>query len=85
MKKIIDPEREISVLEEVDVLIVGGGPAGLGAAITAARNGLDTLLIERYGHLGGMATGGLVLLLGPFTDGKSQVILDNCNICLITY
>lgn len=74
MKKILEPEREISVVEGADVLIVGGGPAGLGAAITAARNGLDTLLIERYGHLGGMATGGLVLLLGPFTDGKSQVI-----------
>ncbi len=61
MKKILEPEREISVVEGADVLIVGGGPAGLGAAITAARNGLDTLLIERYGHLGGMATGGLVL------------------------
>lgn len=74
MKKFVEAEREISVLEEVDIIIVGGGPAGIGAAIAAARNGANTLLIERYGHLGGMATGGLVLLLGPFKDEKSQVI-----------
>jgi hypothetical protein len=43
-----------------EVLVVGGGPAGLGAAVAAARQGADTLLIERYGFLGGMATAGLV-------------------------
>ena len=43
-----------------DVLVIGGGPAGLCAAIAAARNGADTLLIEQNGYCGGMATAGLV-------------------------
>ena len=43
-----------------DVIVAGGGPGGLAAAVSAARNGADTLLIERYGFLGGMATAGLV-------------------------
>lgn len=42
------------------VVVAGGGPAGLAASVAAARRGLDTLLIERYGFLGGMATAGLV-------------------------
>ena len=48
---------------ECDVLVVGGGPAGFGAAVAAARNGASTILIERNAMLGGMATTGLV---GPF-------------------
>ncbi len=43
-----------------DVVVVGGGPGGLCAAVAAAEEGADTLLIERYGFLGGMATAGLV-------------------------
>ena len=42
------------------MVVVGGGPAGFGAAIAASRNGAKTLLIERYGFLGGMLTGGIV-------------------------
>ena len=48
---------------DCDVLVIGGGPAGFGAAVAAARNGADTILIERNAMLGGMATTGLV---GPF-------------------
>jgi len=55
-----EPSREIPVMRKVDVVVVGGGPAGFGAAIAAVRNGAETLLIERYGFLGGMLTGGLV-------------------------
>jgi len=60
-----EPSREIPVMRKVDVVVVGGGPGGFGAAIAAARNGAETLLIERYGFLGGMLTGGLVNWL-PF-------------------
>jgi len=74
VKAITEPERNTPVLEEVDVAIVGGGPAGVAAALASSRNGVETLLIEQYGHLGGMATGGIVILLGPFSDGKRQVI-----------
>lgn len=56
-----EAERDLPVLAEVDVLVCGGGPAGTGAAIGAARTGASTLLIERYGYLGGMATAGLVV------------------------
>lgn len=57
---VLEPSREIRVAREADVLVVGGGPGGVAAAIAAARNGAKVVLLERYGHLGGMATGGLV-------------------------
>ena len=57
---IIEPQREIPVIREVDVLIAGGGIAGCFAAITAARSGVRTLLIERFGALGGNMGPGLI-------------------------
>ncbi len=62
-KTVREPSREIPVLAETDVLVIGGGPAGVAAAIAAARTGADTWLVERYNHLGGLWTGGLVLPL----------------------
>jgi hypothetical protein len=75
MKTITEPAREIKVCREADVVVVGAGPGGIGAAVAAARNGADTVLIERYGHLGGMATGGLVTIIPNLTDitGKQQI------------
>lgn len=53
---IIEPEKRTPILGEFDVLILGGGPAGIAAAASAARHGASTLLVERYGFLGGMGT-----------------------------
>jgi len=62
-KFVTEPQREIPVFAETDVLVIGGGPAGTTAAIAASRTGADTWLIERYNHLGGLWTGGIVLPL----------------------
>ncbi len=77
-KTIHEAARETSVFAETDVLVVGAGPAGVTAAIVAAREGARTILMERYGCLGGMATGGLVLMFSP-TQGMGQEWLDRLN------
>lgn len=61
-RTIIEPQREIPVREEVDVLVVGGGPAGIMAARAASRDGLKVMLIESRGYLGGNLTIGLPVL-----------------------
>ena len=66
-----EPAREVPILLESDVLVVGGGPSGVAAALSAARMGMKTCLVERYNHLGGLWTGGLVLPLNC-THGLSQ-------------
>lgn len=58
--------REARVAAEVDVLVVGGGPAGIGAAIGAAQAGARTMIAERYGFFGGNATAALVMPLMSF-------------------
>lgn len=58
---VVEPSRRVPVLTKCDVLVVGGGPAGVAAAVCAAREGAKTVLLERYNHLGGLWTGGLVL------------------------
>jgi len=74
MAKTLDwPGRRLAV-REVDVLVAGGGPAGAAAAIAAARDGADTLLIEQFGFLGGQGTAGLVPAWCPFTDGQKPVV-----------
>ncbi len=54
------------------MLVVGGGSAGLSAAVAAARNGADVLLLERFSYLGGLATGGLIILLLTMDDGAGH-------------
>jgi glycine/D-amino acid oxidase-like deaminating enzyme len=53
---IAEPARTTAVFGEYDVVVLGGGPAGIAAATSAARRGAKTLLVERYGFLGGMGT-----------------------------
>ena len=72
MKIICEPSKEIPVVAECDVAVVGGGPGGIMAALAAARTGAKTLLVERYGCLGGLATGGLVLQMDGMVDGKRE-------------
>jgi glycine/D-amino acid oxidase-like deaminating enzyme len=55
-RKLTEPARQTPVRGEYDVVVLGGGPAGIAAAVAAARAGRKTLLVERYGFLGGMGT-----------------------------
>ena len=71
---ITEPAREVPVRWEAEVVVCGGGPAGTAAAIAAAREGADVLLLERYGCLGGLATGGLVVVLPAFQDSGRPII-----------
>lgn len=59
MRTYTEPAREIPIIEEVDVVVAGGGPAGIAAATAAARNGARTLLIEGHGYTGGVGATGI--------------------------
>ncbi len=63
--------RDFEVKYNVDVLVLGGGPAGLAAAVTAANQGADTMIIEQTGSFGGMGTVGMVPEFMTFDDGKN--------------
>src|SRR5215510_6785250 len=67
--------RSTPVKAETDVLVVGGGSAGVAAAVAAARNGADVILVERFGYLGGLATGGLIILLLTLDDGRGRQVI----------
>ena len=56
---------------ETDVLVVGGGPAGLCAALAAAREGVDTVLVERYGCFGGVITQAMVGTIAWYRYAKT--------------
>ena len=74
------PEQRVPVIAACDVLVVGGGAAGMSAAIAAARQGADVVLVERYGYLGGLASGGLIVLLLTLDDGDGhQIIAGQCQ------
>ena len=67
-------EKEINVVGDYDTVVCGGGPAGFVAAISAARCGKRTALIERYGFLGGTATAGIVVPISGFFFKGKQVV-----------
>src|SRR5438094_8906089 len=71
---IVESAGEARIAAQADVVVVGGGPAGMAAAIAAARNGAKVALLERYSHLGGLASGGMVLVLDDMWDSHHREI-----------
>lgn len=69
------PFDSVPVVADVDVLVLGGGSAGLAAAVSAARNGAETMLVERFSYTGGLATGGLIVLLLTMDDGAGKQVI----------
>ena len=70
----IHEKKETPVCNDYDVIVVGGGIAGVAAALAAARNGSKTLLTEKTTMLGGLATAGLVVIYLPICDGMGHKI-----------
>ena len=71
---VIEPAQKIPVAGKYDVVVCGGGPSGVMAALAARRNGSSTLLIEQYGFLGGMATTALVGPISKFNLNGERIV-----------
>lgn len=67
-------EKTIEVRGHSDVIVVGGGPSGVAAAISAARHGASVTMIEKSTILGGLATSGLVIFYEPLCDGNGRQV-----------
>jgi hypothetical protein len=73
---VTEPARKVPVHAVTQVLVVGGGPAGFAAALAARRAGAEVLLVERYNHLGGLSTGGLVIWIDRMTDWAGRLVIS---------
>ena len=76
MRHIIEPERRTEVIYDTDLLVCGGGFAGFSAAMSAAKMGVKTLLLEKYGFLGGCVTAALVITTPPLNNGINLEIAE---------
>lgn len=76
--RITESAREATVVARSDVVVVGGGPAGFAAAVAARREGASVTLIERYPYLGGLAAGGMVLVLDDMHNGNEITTTGVC-------
>ena len=74
-ESVTEAARQTPVYAKCDVLVVGGGPSGTAAAICAARGGANVILLERYNHLGGLSTGGLVIWIDRMTDWDGNLVI----------
>jgi len=74
VKHVSESARQTPIVTESDVLVVGAGPAGLGAAIGAARAGADVVLVEKHGCLGGNLTAGSVINIRQYNDFRRVII-----------
>ena len=81
LKEITVPGQGVPVLAECDVLVCGGGPAGIAAAVSAARHGCSVVLLERWPSVGGMATNALVNIWHT-SDRTRQVIFGLVQECV---
>lgn len=74
-----ESSRSIPVMAETDVLVIGGGPAGLSAAIAASREGVDTIIVDRYGCFGGVITQAMIGTIAWYRYAKT---VDAGGICV---
>jgi len=86
MKHVTEPARKVPVLYEADVVVAGGGISGVFSALAAARNGAETVLVERFGRLGGnlgpgMVVGGGVTYIKPVVDSVRSLTAKDLPVC----
>ena len=74
-----EPAGQVPVVRRSDLVVVGGGPAGIAAAVAGARSGLSVTLVERYAYLGGLASGGMVLVLDDMCNGSEISVRGLCT------
>lgn len=79
MDYITEAEHKLPLVGDYDVVVLGGGPAGVSAAVSSAKSNAKTAIVERYGYLGGQATGGLVILIVGLTDGREKIVKGFCE------
>src|SRR3954454_12090304 len=77
--RIQESAGSVRIVARSDVVVVGGGPSGFAAAIAARRMGCSVTLVERYPYLGGLASGGMVLVLDDMHNGNETTVTGVCG------